>query len=167
MGKSPLRLVCSRTETAKGVWREILECGHEYETYTPYLWDSAGCLIEAEITAKRRRCRKCNPPAAILKTRAEITADQARAALIHKRKLQFGSLFDKFCDANGVLLPGPSEAELLAELNPKTESNALGCAGLVDEEPNADGTSNPAPYEFPSPKKPVQSIRTIEKRRIA
>jgi hypothetical protein len=138
LGKSPLRLVASRTCVSKGIWKEILECGHEYTTFTQYLWEYSGRLIEAEITAKRRRCQKCKPAvAAVLKTSAELTADQARAELIHKRKLQFGSLFDKLCDENGELRPGPTEAELLAEL--KTSS----------------------------PRKPVQSVRRIEKRRIA
>jgi hypothetical protein len=46
---------------------------------------------------------------------------------------------------------------------------ALGCAGRVDEEPNADGTSRPAPrdLEILPPKKPAQSVTRTSDRRSA
>lgn len=166
MGKSPLRLVCTRTLLEKGIWNEKLECGHEVTAFQEFLWDERRCLVEFEPTAKRRRCQKCKPfVAPVFKTKQEITAAQAQAALIHERKLKFGSLFEKLCFENGEMRPGE-----LSEYNlpHKTERSAHGSAGLVDEEPNADGTSSPAPYDStPSPRKPVQSVRTTERRKAA
>lgn len=120
LGKSPLRLVSSRTCVSKGVWQETLECGHEVTTYQAFLWDDKSNLILIEPTAKRRRCQKCKSAIApVLKTTQEITADQARAAFVHAQKLKFGTLFEKLCFPNGELRPGPTEAELLAQTSPK------------------------------------------------
>ena len=108
LGKSPLRLVAERTQVAKGVWNEKLECGHEVSTYQE-------TLIEFTPTAKRRRCQQCKPYVApVLKTSAEITAAQTQAEFIHKQKLKFGTLFDVLCFADGKLRPGPNERELTA-----------------------------------------------------
>ena len=113
MGKSPLRLVLSRTEVEKHAWIERLECGHqstEFSEFAPqnnhYVW--------LPPTAKRRRCRLCNPAVApVLKTKAEISADQARTALIRERKLKFGTMFEALCFENGEMRPGPTEQELI------------------------------------------------------
>lgn len=126
LGKSPLRLVSSRTCVSKGVWQETLECGHEVTTYQKFLWDDKSNLVLIEPTAKRRRCQKCKPAVApVLKTQKEITADQARAAFIHAQKLKFGTLFDKLCFANGELRPGPTEAELLAQTSKEKVNDAI------------------------------------------
>ncbi|MCU1301942.1 MAG: hypothetical protein JWQ87_2226 [Candidatus Sulfotelmatobacter sp.] len=115
LGKSPLRLVSERKFIHQGCWQETLECGHVVDAFQDFLWDEKSNLVLIEPTAKRRRCQKCKPAvAAILKTKKEITADQARAALIHAQKLKFGTLFDKLCFANGELRPGPTEAEFAA-----------------------------------------------------
>jgi hypothetical protein len=169
LGKSPLRLVVERTKVEKGVWKEKLECGHDSITFSQF---DSRCQ-ELPITAIRRRCPKCKPTVApVFATKKEITAAQAQAALIYARKLQFGALFGKFCYENGELRPNETESELVAwaktyTLKPTMKRVALGCAGRVDEEPNADGTSRPAPYEFPSPKKPVQSVRSVPQKRKA
>jgi hypothetical protein len=137
LGKSPLRLVVDRTLVEKNVWKEKLECGHAVLAFLEFQWDEHNKLIEFEPHAKRRRCRECKPAVAPkLLTRAEISAARAEAELVHKRKLQFGSLFDKFCFVNGELRPGPTEAEL-----------AAWCEGR----------------ELPSPKKPVQSVRLADR----
>jgi hypothetical protein len=111
LGKSPLRLVLKRTELFKGCWQETLECGHEVTSFQEFAWDSESRLIPFEPAAKRRRCQKCKPLIEFVKTPAEIAAAQARAELIHKRKLQFGSLFEKLCFDNGELRPGLSGNE--------------------------------------------------------
>ena len=59
LGKSPLRLVCARTEISKGCWQETLECGHQITTYLEFLWDEKAHLVTWEPNAKRRRCQKC------------------------------------------------------------------------------------------------------------
>jgi hypothetical protein len=122
LGKSPLRLVVDRTLVEKGVWKEKLECGHAVTAFQEFLWDANGLLIEFEPAAKRRRCQKCKPAVApVLKSRAEIAADQARAELIHKRKLQFGSLFEKLCFPNGEMRPG----ELWEASSPKKPAESV------------------------------------------
>jgi hypothetical protein len=142
LGKSPLRLVLARTEVDKGVWKEKLECGHEVETFQEFVWAENSSLVRLEPTAKRRRCQKCKPIVApVLKTKAEITADQQRAELIHKQKLKFGSLFDAMCFPDGELRPGLSADGLIAQLKSSLPS--------------------------PSPRKPVQSVRSPQCRKEA
>ena len=98
LGKSPLRLVVERQQVENGIWKEKLECGHETTTFQEFVWAENNSLVRLEPTAKRRRCQKCKPVVApVLKTTAEITADQKRAELIHKQKLKFGSLFEAMC----------------------------------------------------------------------
>jgi hypothetical protein len=143
LGKSPLKLVLARTLISKGVWKEKLECGHEVTTFQECLWADNSSLIAIEPTAKRRRCQKCKPAdAPKLQTRAEITADQKRVELIRERKYKFGALFDKLCFPNGELRPGPSADELEAQLNSLTVPS-------------------------PSPRKPVQSVRSTTNRKEA
>jgi hypothetical protein len=77
--------------------------------------------------------------------------DKVWPAIVARRKALLGNEYAKFEETRP---------------NPKTDRTALGCAGLVDEEPNADGTSSPAPYEFPSAKKSIHSVRP-ESRRAA
>jgi hypothetical protein len=115
LGKSPLRLVVERTLIEKNLWKEKLECGHEVMAFLEFEWAQGTQLIEFAPTARRRRCRECKPAIAPkLSTRAEISAAQAQAELVHKRKLQFGSLFDKLCFENGEMRPGE-----LSEGSPK------------------------------------------------
>src|ERR1700676_3863815 len=115
LGKSPLRLVVDRSLVEKNIWEEKLECGHTVTAIQDFRWDANGFLLEFEPIARRRRCPACKPAVApMLKTRAEIRADQARAALIHARQLQFGSLFDQFCHPDGELRAGPTAEELAA-----------------------------------------------------
>lgn len=59
MGKSPLRLVLARAEIHRGAWRESLACGHEIITFTNFLWDESGHLINIPPNAMRRRCQEC------------------------------------------------------------------------------------------------------------
>ena len=56
MGKAPLRLVIRRNPV---VWKELLECGHEFHAHLEFLWDENAHLITFEPSAKRRRCRLC------------------------------------------------------------------------------------------------------------
>jgi hypothetical protein len=121
LGKSPLRLVLERHRVEENIWEEKLECGHVATAFQEFLWDANGMLVEFDPAAKRRRCQKCKPEVApVLKTRAEISADQARAELIHERRLQFGSLFDKLCFPNGEMRPGE-----LTELPPKKPAGSV------------------------------------------
>jgi hypothetical protein len=142
LGKSPLRLVLDRRLVEKNLWEEKLECGHTVTAFQDFLWDANGFLIEFEPTAKRRRCRRCKPAVApVLKTSAEIRADQARAELIHRQQLRFGSLFDQFCFPNGELRPGATEEELAAwceqhrreQLFRRSPKKPAQSAPLVDE----------------------------------
>lgn len=50
---------------------------------------------------------------------------------------------------------------------PIKRENAPGTGRLVAEEPSADGASSLPAYEFPSPKKPVQSVRRQPRERKA
>lgn len=134
LGKSPLRLVLARTQVGKGIWEEKLECGHEVTAYQFLVEDENNRLVRPDPIAKRRRCQKCKSIVApVLKTKAEITADQQRAELTHKQKLKFGSLFAVMCFENGELRPGQSAEELQSAL------------------------------ALPSPKKPVQSVKRNSK----
>jgi hypothetical protein len=60
LGKSPLRLVLQRIQTEKNLWHEILECGHEIDSYVEFLWDEGGHMVTWVPNSKHRRCRKCN-----------------------------------------------------------------------------------------------------------
>lgn len=126
LGKSPLRLVVDRKQTAKGVWEEKLECGHSYTTYSQFTLEN-NRYIEVPITAVRRRCQPCKPSLApTFTTNAEIAVARARQELIHKRRLQFGAMFDQLCFPNGELRPGPTEAELLAAFpSPKKPTQSV------------------------------------------
>jgi hypothetical protein len=113
LGHAPLRVVLSRTEVKKNIWQEQLECGHQFTAFSEFAVEN-NRYVQLSITARRRRCRLCKPEVApILKTKSEITADQARAALIHERKLKFGTMFDALCFGNGEMRPGPTEQELI------------------------------------------------------
>ena len=59
LGKSPLRLILSRTLVCRGCYQETLECGHSLTTYQEFLWDEKAHLVLLEPTAKRRRCHEC------------------------------------------------------------------------------------------------------------
>jgi hypothetical protein len=193
LGKCPLQLVVERVKVEKGVWKEKLSCGHEVTTFQEFLWDDRSALVEVEITAKRRRCPKCKPAVApVLKTRAEITADQARAALIHERKLKFGTLFEKLCFENGEMRPGELSKEAVwtgpisdsTKINKSSTKTAISASAeihaslvlpkLTNISANTtsapassltNGTAKPIPEAspVPSPKKPVESVGRIEK----
>ena len=166
LGKSPLRLVVERHQVEQGIWREKLECGHEITTFQEFVWTEDNSLVRLEPTAKRRRCQKCKPIVApVLKTTAEIRADQKRAELIHKQKLRFGSLFDAVCFPDGQLRPGPTEDELLRALRKSSGSRVESVTANLGPHDAGDGVS--LPDSIPSPKKPVQSVRRDAKRRPA
>ena len=59
MGKSPLRLICQRTEVSSHSFREVLECGHFVHSSQDFAWDELGHMVWLPLTAKRRRCRRC------------------------------------------------------------------------------------------------------------
>ena len=59
LGKSPLRLVCERTQIEKGIWQERLACGHNLTTFLNFEWDDKAHMVLHEPIAARRRCREC------------------------------------------------------------------------------------------------------------
>jgi hypothetical protein len=59
LGKSPLRLISARNLIEKGIWREMLECGHSVTTFQDFRWDEKSHLVLLDPSAKRRRCREC------------------------------------------------------------------------------------------------------------
>ena len=168
LGKSPLRLVVERSKVENGIWKEKLECGHVVDTFQEFVWSENNSLVRLEPTARRRRCQKCKPIVApILKTKAEITADQKRAELIHKQKLKFGSLFEAMCFADGELRPGATEDELLRALG-KTSGSRVGQGPATrSQKPHDAGDGVSLPDSIPSPRKPVQSVPRDRKRRSA
>ena len=148
LGKSPLRLVVERQQVENGIWKEKLECGHETTTFQEFVWAENNSLVRLEPTAKRRRCQKCKPVVApVLKTTAEITADQKRAELIHKQKLKFGSLFEAMCFPSGELRPALSEAELMEKLCSATKrSNVSQLPTAADTETVQRETNHSAKF---------------------
>jgi hypothetical protein len=59
MGKSPLRLIVSRSWHSQESFTDHLECGHSlYVAVRPFEWRD-GRLVNLPVTAKRRRCQQC------------------------------------------------------------------------------------------------------------
>jgi len=59
LGKSPLRLIRSRTWHNESIFSDLLECGHSVRHVALFDYDELGHIVNLQPTAKRRRCQKC------------------------------------------------------------------------------------------------------------
>jgi hypothetical protein len=154
LGKSPLRLILSRTLVCRGCYQETLECGHELTTYQEFLWDEKAHLVLLEPTAKRRRCQECKAAAAQDPTRKAVVPMGIHAT-------------------PGACRRGDADTDSIRgcrlESGETGARTASGGQSTIDEctTPESLPDSSSPGLEFPSPKKPPQSVRRNEKRRRA
>ena len=134
LGKSPLRLILSRTLVCRGCYQETLECGHQLTTYQEFLWDEKAHLVLLEPTAKRRRCQQCREVSCVTPAVSSVAPTTG------------------FPDAVATGAKTLPAGMTMTSLTPITNATTTKKAQSVDE--------------FPSPKKPPQSVRRNEKRRL-